>query len=478
MVSVPADRRAVGWCPAPKPRGGLSRLPRSATARLLPLLPLWLAIGAVRAGDGDPFGDEGPLLTYAANLTHGAYATTSGTDATRFLWHGPGLPALLAPLVALDLPLAALRLTGPLLLFGAVLLFHRLLRDRLPEPWPLRGAWLLGCYLPFAGIVGTLHKEPLALLLLVASMLGTTRYLRGGRRRDLLLAGLALAGLALTRLEFGWAIVVLLALAALWRIARPSPVSARTLRICAVALLGCLPWLAYTWSLTGRPLYWGNAGGLSLYWMAPHPRQIGAWHAMHSVFMQPSLAAYVPFFHRMDLLAPLQRDLDFQHAAVHAIAAHPAAYARNLLLNLGRGFALVPASATTAAPALTFQALCSVTLLAAAAASALWWTMRGRRLLPPEAAPFAVFALLGVAIHLPVSAEPRMLLPLVPLPLWLVMQVAAARAAPARAGPAAQPLARGSAIRTGLWPVRVTVMRPSGNSASARRSRPSSRPTQ
>lgn len=64
-------------------------------------------------------------------------------------------------------------------------------------------------------------------------------------------------------------------------------------------------------------------------------------------------------------------------------------------------------------------------LLLAAAAWAALRLWRRRDTVPPEAAPFALFALLGIAVHLPPSASPRMLLPLVPLLVWLIAEASA-----------------------------------------------------
>ncbi len=70
---------------------------------------------------GQSPGDEGRYLMYATNLTHGFYALTDSSDPQLYLWHGPGLPALLAPLVALHTPLEATRMVaGPALLFAAM----------------------------------------------------------------------------------------------------------------------------------------------------------------------------------------------------------------------------------------------------------------------------------------------------------------------------------------------------------------------
>jgi hypothetical protein len=394
------------------------RLPPALT--LSPLLALWLVVGAWRGASAAPVGDELPFLRYAHNLLHGLYATPGSGDATQFLWHGPGLPALLAPLIALGAPLAVLRLTGPLLLFAAILLFHRLLRMSLSPRWALAGAWALGLYAPFGEVVGPLHKEPLALVLLIAALIGGAGYLRDGRRGQLALAGLGLAALAMTRLEYGWVIVALFAAAAIWLAATRVLAARRAVTICALALAGCVPWLAYTHALTGRLLYWGNSGGLSLFWMAPHPHQLGAWHGVHTVFRDAGLVGYRPFFAHLSTLTPLRRDLALQHAALSDIASHPAAYLVNLLANAGRMLIAAPFSVGLAPRLVGGYALFTLLLLGALAGALVRaWPHRAR--LPRATGPFAAFALAGFLVHLAPSAEPRLVMPLVPVVLWLTL---------------------------------------------------------
>lgn len=62
-------------------------------------------------------------------------------------------------------------------------------------------------------------------------------------------------------------------------------------------------------------------------------------------------------------------------------------------------------------------------LLAGLAWSArrLW---RRRRVLPRETPPFVLIAVIAVGIHVLPSAQPRMLLPIVPVLLWFVAQAA------------------------------------------------------
>jgi hypothetical protein len=403
---------------------------RRALVCLAPLLPLWVTVSLLRSGGARAVGDEPSFLRYAHNLLHGTYATAGSGDATQFLWHGPGLPALLTPFVALHAPLAVMRLTGPVLLFITIVLFYRLLRLRLSRGWAIGGAWLLGLYVPFGEIVGPLHKEPLALLLMVAVLLGTARYLEHGRISQLALAGLSLAGLAMTRLEYGWVIVGLLGLAGLWAITSRRIVARRALSICGLALAGCVPWLLYTYSLTDHVLYWGNSGGLSLYWMAPHNDQLGAWHAVHSVFAQAPLAPFRPFFAHVETLTPLQRDLAFDHAAIAGIEANPAGYALNLLANAARSLFAAPISSQVPIGAVVLEAAFTIPLLTGLALCARTvWRRRAR--LPREAGPFAALGMLSVVVHLLPSSEPRMVLPLVPIALWLVLHTAAGALGPA-----------------------------------------------
>ena len=78
------------------------------------------------------------------------------------LWFGPGLPALLAPLVAVGAPVSVLRLTSVFVLFAAVLLMYVLARERWGPRVGLLAAYAFGLYLPFFNLLSNLHSEVLA----------------------------------------------------------------------------------------------------------------------------------------------------------------------------------------------------------------------------------------------------------------------------------------------------------------------------
>jgi hypothetical protein len=374
-------------------------------------------------------GDEGPLIAAAHRLLHGHYAVLGTMNGTQYLWHGPGLPAVLAPLVALDIPLGGLRMTSPLLMFASALMFYRLLRLRLTPRAALIGAYALGLYGPAYYVLGTVAKDPLALLLSICALDATARYLMFGRRRHAAFAGLSLGALAMTRLEYGWVITLALAAGLLWWLftrlrhgAAPerTQIVRRVALVCAMGLIACLPWLTYTYAITDHLFYWGNSGGVSVYWMSsPRASQLGEWHAAHSVFRDPALAVYRPFFHHLASLGPLRSDLELRHVALVQALGHPAKYALNVLANIGRTFIGFPFSFTLPIAIVVGMILINGTMLTGVVAAGAWLA-RSKRPLPPETVPFLVFAGLGLAVHLIPSAEPRMVLPLIPVPIWLI----------------------------------------------------------
>ena len=186
-------------------------------------------------------------------------------------------------------------------------------------------------------------------------------------------------------------------------------------------MLSCVPWLAYTYSVTHQFFYWGNSGGISLYWMSsPASNQLGEWHASHTVFADPRLAAYRPLFHHLATLPPLQRDLALRHLAIVQALGHPAKYALNLLANVSRMLLGFPFSFTLSAGVIVGLVVFNTALIGGLIAAATSLRLH-RRSLPPEATPFLWFAALAFAAHLLPSAEPRFLIPLVPVAVWVIV---------------------------------------------------------
>jgi hypothetical protein len=345
-------------------------------------------------------------------------------------------------------------------MFAAALLFYRLLRLRLTHRGALIGAYALGLYGPGYYVLGTLAKEPLALLCSISALDGTARYLKDGRSRHAVLAGVSLTALVMTRLEYGWVIAGCLVAGLVWWCAerlrhrtapRRTAAPRRWTTICAIGMLGCVPWLIYTYSITHHVFYWGNSGGISLYWMSsPSHSQLGEWHASHTVNTDPALAAYRPFFHYLSSLGPLGADLKLQHVALVQALGHPAKYLLNLLANVGRMFLGFPFSFSLSIALVIGLGFFNGALLAGliAAGRSL---RRARATLPPETIPYAMLAAVGVVVHLLPTAEPRMVVPLIPIALWLIGE-AFYRGSPRRE----------STVATTAQPLLAGITRPPG----------------
>lgn len=400
---------------------------------LLGFLALYCAIVYLAPGSAVDRSDEGVYLGYAHRLIHGHYATTAGGDFN-YLWFGPGLPGLLAPFVAIGLPVELIRLLGPLLLALAVYLLYRVLDLYVDRRTALIGGGALALYYPTYRLLPRLFSEPLAIVLLLTAMYCGTRYMREGRRWMLVASGAALAGVVMTRVEYGWVIVGSLALSALWWALARHPMARRSVAMFAVAGILCLPWLGYTYHLTHKALYWGNSGGLSLYWMAsPYSRDLGEPHTVSEVFTDPNLAEHRPYFRSIAQLGPVAHDAALRHTATKEIKRHPGEYAKRLVYNFSRLWFRTPFSFQGFGLKALFYLIPGALLLASLVLAAARMVRR-RATLPAEALPFILVAVLAFCVHLAAAGYPRSIEPLLPVFILFVAIGLTARSASAVEG--------------------------------------------
>jgi len=316
--------------------------------------------------------------------------------------------------VAIGTPVELMRLLGPLMLALSAFLLFRLLRTWTTPRVAMVVTLGYGLYFPLWRTLPRLFTEPLVLALTTGAMLCFVRAARRPRGGwvEVVAAGLMIGFLTLTRVENGYAVIVtLLACLAWWALTR-HPVARKGAVMAAVAFAVCVPWLAYTHHETGKQLYWGNSGGLSLYWMAsPFSEDLGEPHTDAEVAKSADLAQHRPFFAALPK-APVARDAALRHEAKTQIRKHPLRYARNVAANFSRLWIHWPYSFGQGTATLLLFAVPGILLFSMVVLSL--FTLVRRRTFDVALVPFAVFSAIAFAVHLAAAGYPRSIWPLVP----------------------------------------------------------------
>lgn len=394
---------------------------------LAPALIVFAAVPLVVPYSDNLYDDEGAYIGLAKLLASGHLLTgrdtmVGGGNAPPNLWFGPGLPFVLAALVKLHAPLDGLRLVGPVALFAALLTFYALLRLFVPVRAALLGAAGFIAYLPFYTVIAFVHAEPLAVLFVTLLLYATVRYDREGRGRWLLLGAASFAALAITRVAYGWVLTVLLVAAAIAYLIRREERRRRLVLVPALAFVLCIPWLAYTYSVTHHPFYWGSSGAMSLYWMSSPSRQdVGDWHGAADVFRDPNLAPHRPYFRSLIGLDLNAQNHSLEHHALDNVRRHPFKFAQNIADNISRMWFNVPYSFKSAHLTSVGYALPNLLILIGLAAAAVSAVRRRAHRPGFTAAWMGAFAVAAFGLHSLFSAYPRMLIPIVPIALLAIV---------------------------------------------------------
>jgi hypothetical protein len=384
---------------------------------LLPALALYVVVIAAFATD-EKIGDEGRYLNLAGNLTHGYYTTRDNVD----LWCGPGYPLVLMPWVALGAPVLAMKLLNGVFLFVGVCLMYATARQYAGRAASLIFAWLLAVYPLFLRFLPFVLTETLAVTLVCCIVFFLTRWYRTRRVVWPIACALAFAFLALTKVFFGWVLMIGLVVCFLLSLAKPLRPLWRTGLVLALAFVLCVPYLVYTYRLTGRALVWGTSGGMCLYFLStPYPGEYGNWRSTAEVMSDPNLEHHKPLFEEMEGLDQIERDSRFKQEALKNIRRAPAKFVKNWALNVTRMVFSYPFSYTLQKPS-TFFYLVPNMFLVVLAVSLIYPTIAGRRRVPAEILAVLLVAFLALGGSSLLSAEARFFAVGVPmLAIWMLV---------------------------------------------------------
>lgn len=385
------------------------------------LLPLCLVYGFIVlfASTNIFQHDEARYVRLANNLSHGYYADRAKVD----LSNGPGYPIVLLPFVLLKLPLLCAKLLNAVFLFGAVLYFYYTLCLYI-ERGGLCLSFLFGLYPPFLRYLSVLMTETFVYFLVCGFVFHFCKLYQNGRNSWIQLgaASFYLGYLALTKVIFGYVVGFCLVLSICLFLWKRKDTTKRTLLVYSFALAVCVPYLIYTYSLTGKVFYWGSSGGESLYWMSsPYPNELGDWHSRKEVRDHPQLRRnHQEFFDQLSKLDEVQRDVEYKRRAIQNIAHNPVKYLRNWIANIGRLLFSYPYSYLPQT-LLTFFRLIPNLFLIVLFLLSLYPSYVGRKVIPYEIYSLALFGGFYFGGSSLLSAYNRFFCPLVPiLSLWII----------------------------------------------------------
>ena len=325
---------------------------------LSPLLLVYFFILYLKFTPGF-FNDEMRYWGYALYMLEGQYAMPTDT----FLWNGPGIPIILLPFAAFDLPVWTPRLMNAFFVFGGICFFYKTAILYLSKLKSLLLTICLGLYFPFLWTVFSYYySEPLCFFLVAFASYQFIRLIQNpllGKKR-LIYGGVPLGYLALTKVIFGYVLAVAFFIGFISWLLEKRLIYKKGVLMVGLAILFCLPYLSYTYKKTGKIFYWGNAGGMQLYWMSsPYENELGDWHPLPGNWNPFPSSSDLTFFgggrqfykkNHLEIanilvaLPPVKRDEYLKQKALDNIKKHPLKYMSNWCNNIGRLFFGIPFS--------------------------------------------------------------------------------------------------------------------------------------
>jgi hypothetical protein len=240
-----------------------------------PLLIIYSIIIKIKRWPG-LVADEYRYLEFARNLLHGFFSPPAPNIN---LWNGPGYPISILPFVALKVPVADIVFINGLYHYFSVVFLYQALSLLTNRKVATVSAVLLAVYFNTLLYLPVLYTEVFTGFLVSAIVYSITLCYVKRNWRYGMVAGMAVGYLMLTKIIFGYVILVCLAICLLLILFKKNKVYClKAIYVMLVAFAVSSPYLVYTWRITGRLFYWGNSGGMSLYWMSsPYEHEYGDW---------------------------------------------------------------------------------------------------------------------------------------------------------------------------------------------------------
>jgi len=292
-------------------------------------------------------GDEERYYQLAKNLLNGYYSSYAGD-----LPNGPGYPIFIMPFIALDLSPFYIRFTNVLLhYFSILLLFSSIKKLNIKLAYFISFFW--GCYYIAIQDLPLMISETLTIFL-ISLFIYSINCLNG--KKYIILSGITLGYLALTKVIFTYVIIMLLIYTLTYYLLSKSSYYKNGVIISIIALFVISPYIIYTYNTTGKLFYLTNQGGSVLYWMSsPNENEYGDWNnetftanclnkSKNNCNAEYFRNSHETFFKRISNIDPIERDTKLKDAAINNILNNPIKYANNWISNISRMLLATPNS--------------------------------------------------------------------------------------------------------------------------------------
>ncbi|MDH3697581.1 MAG: glycosyltransferase family 39 protein [Flavobacteriaceae bacterium] len=282
-------------------------------------------------------GDETRHMRYAENLTNGFYTQADDPE----LVNGPGYPLILAVFLLSKSSKLMMLMANAIFMILAVVLFYKTASFYFSPRQSLFLSLLFGLYPPSLKWMVYLYSESMAIFLACGFLYFFLKLQRQPEKRktNMMLAAIFLGILTLTKVIFGYVIPTALLFYLLIYLVKRSQKSLSSILVLVGAFFICLPYLTYTYSLTGETLYWGSGGGEILYWRSsPFANEYGDWINTDVVmgkraddYYDTSTIAknHRSYFESLTSYDHIQRDNILKEKAIENIKEHPIKYIQN-----------------------------------------------------------------------------------------------------------------------------------------------------
>ncbi len=324
------------------------KLTKNPFLLFLPFLILYLVLILIFATNEVSRDDQGRFLIYAQNLLHGFY---SPPPPNIDLGNGPGYPILLVPFIALRLPLIYMQLMNAVFYYLSIVFLFKSMQQivsfRISIVFSLLWALYFTFYEQMTHVLPEVFAQSLIPVLIFCVIKAFNNHDSKTKKQYLFFSGFIFGYMALTKPVFGYVLMVMIVgMGLLWVANRKSMHFKRSMIILLIAFATTIPYLAYTYHLTGKMLYWSSFGGNNLYWMStPYEDETGSWVAYpYNPNLKetiPGSSALIQARHKKDLDEILkytgtEQDDAFKKIAIKNIETYPLKFLKNCFSNAGR----------------------------------------------------------------------------------------------------------------------------------------------